>query len=280
MNHTWQSEEEAVLYHPQTPRDWLRVVRRGLPVALVTFGGLALLMLLRVFERPLCGPRRPVTPYLTRAVCRANLLLLGFRTEFRGKAAPSPVAIVANHSTWLDIFALNAAQTVVFVSKAEVASWPGIGLLAKATGTLFIKRETREVTGQVTLLQDKLRAGERLVFFPEGTSGDGRQVLPFKPALFAALTQSGLAGMQVQPVTLYYDAPAGRDRRFYGWWGNMDFGPHLLSVLSVPKQGRITVTRHAPLSCAAMPDRKALSAHSEATIRAALCAQIADEARP
>lgn len=278
MNPTWKSDEEAALYRPQGLRDWLRVVRRGVPLALVTFGGLGLLMLMRLVERPLCGARRPVTPYLTRAVCRTNLRLLGFRTAFRGMVAPPPVAIVANHSSWLDIFVLNAAQNVVFVSKAEVAAWPGIGLLAKATGTLFIKRETREVTGQVTLLQDKLRAGERLVFFPEGTSTDGRQVLPFKPALFAALTQSGLSGMQVQPVTVYYDAPAGRDRRFYGWFGNMDFGPHLLSVLSVPKQGAVTVTRHAPLSCAAIPDRKALSARSEASIRATLTAHIAEEA--
>lgn len=279
MNPTWQSEEEAALYHPQGWRDHLRILRRAVPMVLVTFGGLLVLLILRLVERPFYGQRRPVTGRLTRFVCRINLWLLGFRFVVTGRAAAAPVAIVANHASWLDIFALNAMQSVTFVSKVEVGTWPGIGLLAKATGTMFIKRDSREVSQQVAQMKSRLSEGMPLVFFPEGTSGDGRQVLPFKPALFAALTQSGLSGMQVQPVTVYYDAPKGQDRRFYGWWGNMDFGPHLLSVLAVPRQGRITVTRHAPLSCAAMPDRKALAAASEALIRQSLTAQIIGEAR-
>ena len=277
MNPTWQSEEEAALYHPQGWRDCWRMIRRAAPMIVVTFGGLIVLMALRLVERPLFGQRRPVTGRLTQGVCRINLWLLGFRYHVTGPAAAAPVAIVANHASWLDIFALNAAQPLTFVSKAEVASWPGIGLLAKATGTMFIKREAREVNTQVSQMKARLSEGAPLVFFPEGTSGDSRQVLPFKPALFAALTQSGLSGMQVQPVTVYYDAPAGQDRRFYGWWGNMDFAPHLLSVLAAPRQGRIVVTRHAPLSCAAMPDRKALSAASEAVIRQRLMDHIRAE---
>lgn len=278
MNPTWQSPEEAALYHPRGLRDRLRIWRRAVPMIVVTFVGLLLLLGLRLVEIPFCGGRRPLTGRVVQLVCRANLWLLGFRHEVKGEAAPAPVAIVANHASWLDIFALNATQPVIFVSKVEVGSWPGIGLLARAAGTMFIKRETREVNKQVSEMQARLDQGTPLVFFPEGTSGDGRQVLLFKPALFAALTQSGLAGMQVQPVSIYYDAPAGQDRRFYGWWGNMDFGPHLRSVLAVPRQGRIVVTRHAPLSCAAMPDRKALSAASEVVIRNSIQQQIKAEA--
>ena len=178
--------------------------------------------------------------------------------------------MVANHSSWLDIFALNARKRVYFVSKAEVAGWPGIGWLARATGTVFIHRDRRHAREQTEVFRTRLRAGHRLLFFPEGTSTDGRRVLPFKTTLFAAfLSDLDIDDLHVQPCCVIYRAPKGDDPRFYGWWGNMDFGPHLLHTLAARWQGAVQVVYLAPLRVADYADRKALAAAAEAAVRAA-----------
>lgn len=179
-------------------------------------------------------------------------------------------AVVSNHVSWLDIFALNASKRIYFVSKAEVASWPGIGWLARATGTVFVRRHPREAAKQRALFDARLRAGHRLLFFPEGTSTDGRRVLAFKSTLFAAFYSPDLPGMQVQPVTLRYVAPEGTRADFYGWWGERGFAESLVSVLAVPRQGRVEVTYHPPLPVAAHPDRKVLARAAETAVRSGL----------
>ena len=113
---------------------WALALCRGLVLGLIVFGGLAILLLTRLVERPLHGLHRPWTPRITVFVCRAAFLVLGLPIRHQGAPMTSPGIIVANHSTWLDIFALNSGGAVYFVSKAEVARWPGIGWLARATG--------------------------------------------------------------------------------------------------------------------------------------------------
>ena len=99
----------------------------------------------------------------------------------------------------------------------------------------------------------------------------GLTVLPFKSTLFAAFTAPDLrAELHVQPITLRYTAPDGEDPRFYGWWGDMEFGPHLLSVLAAPRQGGVEVIFHDPLKVSDYPDRKALGAACEAAVRSGL----------
>lgn len=179
-------------------------------------------------------------------------------------------AMVANHASWLDIFALNACARVYFVAKAEVAGWAGIGWLARATGTLFIQRKGTEAKVQQAQFEARLRAGHRLLFFPEGTSTDSLRVLPFKSTLFAAFFTHGMEHvMHIQPVTLNYRAPQGADPRLYGWWGDMEFAGHLLLVLATPRQGSVEVIFHPEVAVDDFVDRKALSAHCEQVIRAA-----------
>ena len=267
MAETWYGDQGP------TPADfglggWIRVAMRAIPLAFVVFGGLAILLILRLLERPIFGVRRPVTPYITQGVCRMSLFLLGLRYRVIGTPLDGAGAVVANHSSWLDIFALNARKRVYFVSKSEVARWPGIGWLARATGTVFIRRDRAEVSGQIALFRNRLAVGHKLLFFPEGTSTDGLQVLPFKPALFAAFFDPALRDkLQMQAVTLKYTAPPGVDARFYGWWGDMDFGPHLLATLAAKQQGEVAVIYHAPVAVSAFPDRKALAKALENTVR-------------
>ena len=125
--------------------------------------------------------------------------------------------------------------------------------------------------GQITVFRDRLAAGHKLLFFPEGTSTDGQQVLPFKPALFAAFFDPSLRDtLQMQAVTVNYQAPKGADPRFYGWWGDMDFGPHLLATLAAARQGGVQVIYHPPVRVADFADRKALAKAMEKQVREGL----------
>ena len=251
-----------------TPLGWLRALWRGLLIGLLTYGGLALLLLVRLVEWPLCGQSRPVTPHITRFVCRSALHILRLPLVVQGRPMTRPGAIVANHSGWLDIFVLNAVQTIYFVAKAEVAAWPMIGWLARATGTIFIARKGTEAKQQQDIFESRLQAGHRLLFFPEGTSTDAIRVLPFKSTLFEAFFAPGLVRiMHIQPVTVIFHAPDGEDPRHYGWWGDMNFASHLLKTLATARQGRVEVIFHPEVPVDAFENRKALSQHCERVIR-------------
>jgi 1-acyl-sn-glycerol-3-phosphate acyltransferase len=272
---TWAGEEAP----PPVPvgmSDWPRIVWRGAALVAVVFGGLAILLLIRLVERPVFGVARPWTPWITQGVCRMAFVILRMRYVVEGRQMNTAGCVVANHASWLDIFALNARKRVYFVSKAEVAAWPGIGWLARATGTLFINRTSREARAQTEILRERLWAGHRLLFFPEGTSTDGRRVLSFKTTLFAAFFDPSLKdSLKVQPVSIVYTAPDGADPRFYSWWGNMDFGPHLLKVLAVRRPGTVMLVYHRPVAVADFRDRKALALHCEQAVRAGLEARLA-----
>jgi len=270
MTPTWQSKTMPP-EPPVTIGGWVRVVLRAVPLIILVFGGLLILLLIRLIERPLCGLRRPVTPFITQTVCRLAFIILGITYRIEGTPMQGAGAVVANHSSWLDIFALNARKRIYFVSKAEVAGWPGIGWLARATGTVFIKRDRSQAASQVQVFKDRIAAGHKLLFFPEGTSTDGLQVLPFKPTLFAAFFDPAFRDvMQLQAVTVVYQAPTGADPRFYGWWGDMDFAPHLLSTLAARRQGSVTLRYHPPVSLSDFADRKALAKTLEDQTRSGL----------
>jgi len=273
MSPTWRSSDEPAM-PPVSPAGWLRVTLRGLVLLVLLGAGLVVLGVVRLPERLIVGPRRPVSPQVVRGVSRAALAIIGIGYRKTGQPLRGAGAMVANHSSWLDIFALNAGGRVCFVAKAEVAGWPGIGWLARAAGTVFIARDSRQARAHVAIFRARLAVGDRLLFFPEGTSTDGQRVLPFKTTLFEALLDPALRdGLQLQPVSVVWRAPAGADARFYGWWGDMGFGPHLLAMLAAPRHGTVTVVYHAPLSVAAHPGRKQLAAAAEAAVRAGMTAR-------
>ncbi|MDA7424419.1 lysophospholipid acyltransferase family protein [Thalassococcus lentus] len=247
---------------------WLLVILRAPLMIVVVFGGLILLLLTRLIERPLFGVDRPVTPWITLCVCRASLVIMGLRVAQRGPVMKGRGALVANHTSWLDIFVLNSRKTIYFVSKSEVAGWPGIGWLARATGTLFIRRDRREARAQTQMFEERLMHGHRLLFFPEGTSTDGQQVLPFKTTLFAAFFSERLQHeMQIQAVSVVYNPPQGDEPRFYGWWGDMDFGSSLLKNLATLRHGYVEVVYHDPVRVDDHPNRKTLASHLESQVR-------------
>ena len=267
MSPVWHSDEDP---DPIVigPIGWALVVTRVILLGSLIFGGLLLLLLVRLIVQPLCGVKRPVTPFITQFVGRNAFRILGIGFSTRGELMRERGAVVANHTSWLDIFALNARKRIYFVSKSEVAGWPGIGWLARATGTVFIDRDRKKAREQTLLFEERLKAGHKLLFFPEGTSTDGLRVLPFKTTLFAAFYSDHLRDfMCVQPVSVVFFAPDGEAERFYGWWGDMEFGPHLLKTLAARRQGRVELLYHPPLRVRDFDSRKALAARCEEMVR-------------
>lgn len=267
---TWDSTEEPP-HLRLGPLQWAVILGRAIPLALLVFGGLAVLLLVRLIEQPIYGIHRPWTPHITRFVCRCAFFCLGIGFRSEGTPMLEPGAVVSNHCSWLDIFSLNARKRVYFVSKSEVSKWPGIGWLARATGTVFIDRDPKQARAQKQIFEDRLLAGHKLLFFPEGTSTDGLRIIPFKSTLFAAFFTDALRDkLYIQPATLSYSAPDGTDPRLYGWWGDMDFAPHLLQTLAAVPQGIVTVKYHAPLKVSDFESRKDLAAACEKVVRSGL----------
>jgi 1-acyl-sn-glycerol-3-phosphate acyltransferase len=140
---------------------------------------------------------RPVTRMGARVVqgwAAVALPALGLRYVARGVPMRGPGAIVANHSSWIDIVALQRAAAPFLVSKAEVRAWPGIGLIGRAIGTMFVDRRPAAAKRQEAELLARLARGDRMAMFPEGTSSDGSRVLPFKSSLFGVFFAPELEG--------------------------------------------------------------------------------------
>lgn len=160
----------------------------------------------RSFHRLLPGERQQQVQLWSQRVLR----LMGVALQSGGEPpAQGTVLVVANHISWLDILVLNAVRPARFVSKSDVKHWPLLGTLITGAGTLYIERESRRDAMRVVHhMAEALREGDVLAVFPEGTTGDGRELLPFHAnVLQAPIT----APAPVQPVALaYLDAATGQ----------------------------------------------------------------------
>ena len=139
--------------------------------------------------------------YLRTRWSRQLLAMLGVRHSVAGPI-PSGGLMVANHISWLDIFAINALVPATFLSKDDVLEWPIIGWLAKQVGTLFLERGSRSAAQHAKQrVVAELERGQLIGIFPEGTTGYGHCVMPFHAALFQAAID---AKVPVIPAVVRY----------------------------------------------------------------------------
>ncbi|WP_427913778.1 lysophospholipid acyltransferase family protein [Ramlibacter sp. MMS24-I3-19] len=138
-----------------------------------------------------------------QAWARGMLRVLGIGLEVRGQPpAQGPMLLVSNHISWLDILVLHAARYCRFVSKSEVRHWPLIGTLATGAGTLYIERASRrDALRVVHQMAASLQAGDVLAVFPEGTTSDGIDLLPFHANLIQAALSANAPAL---PVALQF----------------------------------------------------------------------------
>ena len=159
------------------------------------------------------SPRQGLARRLQAFWCRSICALFGVSLEVRGQPmAGPPVLLAANHISWLDILVVAAFWPVCFLSKSEVARWPGIGPVATGLGTIYITRGRGNGSGEaMDRMTERLREGCPVLFFPEGTTSPGNNLLPFRPRLFQAAIA---AGAPVQPLTIQYFSRRGETSEY------------------------------------------------------------------
>jgi lyso-ornithine lipid O-acyltransferase len=211
---------------------------------------------------------------------RLLLRLFSMRVVVRGSPpGPEPTLVLANHVSWLDIPVIASLRPLSFVAKSEVANWPMIGLFAKLQRCIFIDRARKAHTAEVNAqMAERLARGEVIVLFPEGTTGDGNRVLPFRSSLVgaarAALAGSTVRHVVLKPLAVTYVRRNGlpvtrRERPAIAWYGDMDLAPHLaLFVREGPLDAVVQWGEAIPFDAAA--DRKRATVQAETAVRQAV----------
>lgn len=182
---------------------------------------LTALLVIRVFGR------RPRAQYFIYKSWRWGFLrALGIKITSTGSGLDRPALWVANHRSYADVLFVDPGQPVVFLSKAEVRSWPLIGWAARALDTVFVDRGDKDNRRAARkALQDRLNHGECPIVFPEGTT-TSEGLLPFHPGMFVVAAEEG---WPVVATALEYSDPS------MAWVGDEAFVPHLFRVLNHPK---------------------------------------------
>ncbi len=206
--------------------------------------------------------RRPMVMLWHRGVCA----LIGMKVKRYGTIAQSQNLLLAgNHISYLDIPVLASLLDITFVAKADVATWPLFGFLAKIAQTAFIERKPSKARQQKGELKQRLLSGERLMIFPEGTSSSGTSVLPYKSALFEMVMENDLReNCYIQPVTIAFcrrrngQTLEDTERDYFAWYGEMTLLPHLWEAFCLPGV-EVDVIFHAPALAHDFPSRKELA---------------------
>ena len=204
--------------------------------------------------------RSPVPPVFLGAAGR----ICGARVTLEGRPLDPHSLVIANHSSWLDILVLAGATRTRFVSKAEVRNHPLLRWLADQNDTLSIERQDRRaVHNQAAEVAAALTEPRPLALFPEGTTGDGAALLPFRPALLAAVAPAP-AGTSVRPVAIDY----GDMRASVGWTWPETGKENALRILG--RRGNFPVVIRLLDALPPGEDRKAMARDARAEIESAL----------
>lgn len=164
------------------------------------------------------------------------LAICNVRINMNVSNMPVGTVIVSNHVSWLDIFVINSLAPCRFVAKSDIRSWPMLGWLAEQAGTIYISRGSKaDVKRIYQYLIDQIEAGERVAFFPEGTTAAQGQVLPFHANLFEAAIH---ARVPILPIALRYLDRDGGLHSAVDFIGDMTFATSMTNVLT---SGGVTV---------------------------------------
>ena len=207
---------------------------------------------------------------------RSMLKLVQMRVDTTGQPVTGePIVYISNHASYVDVIVLGSLVEGCFVAKSEVAGWPFFGWLAKVGRTVFVDRERRSKSGtQRDTLLEHLKEGDNVIFFPEGTSNNGKRIERFKSTLLAAAEHPvrGDKPARVQPIVIAYTGihglPMGRRAMpKFAWYGDMELMPHLFELMQVgPCEARVEFLE--PVSIEDFTSRKDLTAHCEKVITA------------
>jgi len=188
--------------------------------------------------------------------------LWGISVKVTGEISKErPLLIISNHFSYLDVFALGSVMPVRFSPKSDVRNWAVIGFLCKISGQIFIDRRISQTKNASELLKAEID-NDIISIFPEGTTNDGTQILPFKSSLFAIIENKNLT---VQPVTIIYtklnnQLITAANRHQVGWYGDMDFFPHFMKFLQ-QKSLEVKLVFHDSVNGKDFASRKELASY-------------------
>lgn len=212
---------------------------------------------------------------------RLVLRVFGIRVRVVGEPplASHPSLILANHVSWLDIPVMGSLAPLSFVAKSEIAGWPVVGFLATLQRCIFLDRVRKAATAEVNhVIAERLGRGDAVVLFPEGTTGDGVRLLPFRSSLVgaarAALAGPDLDRIWLQPLAIRYERRRGlpvglREMPEVAWYGDMELAPHVLGFIRGGPLD-VVVVWGEPIPFDRASDRKRAAAVAEAAVMAAL----------
>ena len=244
-------------------RMWWRVLQ--LFAAVLFF--VPLHYLFRLFRLPSPWPRK----FLGTAA-----RICGARVKRIGTHLKRDVFYVSNHLSWIDILALGGASGTAFIAKSEIESAPVVGWLASLNRTVYVKRENRlGVAEQINELRDALAETWAVTIFPEGTTTDGKSLLPFKTPMLRVL-EPPPPGVMVQPVMLDY-GDAAED---IAWIGQERGLANAKRILSRPGSFELKVHFLEPFHPRDFPGRKVIAAESRRRIEEALIKALGEPLRP
>jgi 1-acyl-sn-glycerol-3-phosphate acyltransferase len=178
--------------------------------------------------------------------------ICGARVRVKGRRAGKHVLLVCNHTSWLDILILGGSTGCAFVSKDELGH-PLIHWLADQNGTVYVRRTHKKgAKDQAIAIAASLERGKPVALFPEGTTGPGTQLLPFRSTLLEAANFAA-KDVTIRPVAVDY----GDARAEFGWFGAEPGRDNVLRLLG--RRGSVAVTVNLLDALDRRGDRKQLA---------------------
>lgn len=197
--------------------------------------------------------------YVLKIEAKCLVFLIGIKIEVEGvssKYVEKNAVVIANHISWIDIPVLYTQHSVEFIAKSDIKKWPIVGLLAKSGNTIFVDRDRRHsVTDTIKVLSERLKAGETIGLFPEGKTGSGLEILPFKSSLFESVI---LTNAKVIPLLVQYYTKEGKPTKATTYAKKITFWQCLINSLKL-NGFKVKITRLPPVHGCEFTNREDLA---------------------
>lgn len=193
--------------------------------------------------------------------------IFGIKIKISGNISKRKTLFVSNHISYLDILVLGSKVNAIFVAKSEIDTWPLINRFTSVGKTIFVSRKDKTaIKDQMNLIEKSLKDNYSVILFPEGTSSDGLNLLPFKSSLLGIIENKNMMDYYLQPITLSYNKLDGipvdlKYRPFLAWFGAMDLFSHAWKFLGLGRC-EVDLNFHKPLKFRDFSNRKVASEYA------------------
>ena len=213
---------------------------------------------------------------LAKLYFKISLKIMGIKVGEKGfdNIPKDSVLFVSNHTSYVDILVLGSKIKVRFTPKIEISKWPVLNWLVNLSLPVYIHRNASKSLEQKQNIKKIIEGGDSILIFPEATTNDGNEVLPFKSSLFSVTEPEeddhADDHIAIQPISIVYThidgepaTAANMDK--VAWYGDMKFLPHFWNLLAA-KGAKVKIMYHSELYYEDFGDRKSLSKHCEDVI--------------